>query len=334
MNFLSVSDFSSIEEAQLAKQPTLRLIYTYDHEPHVTAVNSLASLIQNSTQFQIISDGNDEPTASLLSSENSISIVSEALVNTADVLCVVHSDWAYKLVSVIGSGEVSVADLTNKEDKKFLVCMNEICQNPTLTSKIVSVRFEYTPENAVIRDPFLGPQFHLTENTEAFVKHLHSRTDSLHSNPVNISDKMALFSSVNASFVYQSKHKSWLFSKLFYLKNSPSSDDSGVFMPRPCQLRSRSIRSRSADTVSYPQCTCDVNSKRTICSTCHQKQTSRLRTYSCDLSFYPPESILDGTSEHLSLLESKFYDINSRYHQALDGKDRDEDCFTLDGQSV
>ncbi|XP_045165501.2 uncharacterized protein LOC123529295 [Mercenaria mercenaria] len=335
------SDFTSIAEDQIAKRPTLRIIYTYDHASHKSAVNSLESLIKNSTNFIVATNDHVETgtRSSLLSSANSEESLDRKILNSADVICVVHSEWANKLISVIASGEVSAAELAHIEDKVFLAYVNEMIQNPALASKFVSIRYEYTPDSAVIREPFLGPLFNLPTNTEAFIKHLHSRAVSSDSNVVNLNaaDKMALFSSINASFVYQSKHKSWLFKKLFYLRNSPSSDDSGIVMRRTRALRSRSVRSRSAETITYLACTCDKNSRQTVCTTCYQRHASRLRTYSCDLSFYPPESIFDGTSERLSLLQNKFVDINSRYHQTLNLKSNDEeeeDCFTLDGQSV
>ena len=255
----------------------------------------------------------------------------------ADVICIIHSDWAHKLISIIASGEVTASDLANSMDRKFLSCVNEVYQNPAISSRFVSIRFEYTPESSVIREPFLGPQFNLPTNTDAFIKHLQSRTTSTNSNTKNIintDDKMPLFSSINAAFIYQSKHKSWLFTKLFNLRNSPSSDDSGIYLRRPKTARSRSIRSKSAETISHNSCTCEFNTTQTMCNMCYHRQSSRLRTHSCDLSFYPPESVVDGTSERLSLLENKFVDINNRYFLTLDFKGSESDCVTLDGQSV
>ncbi|XP_060578649.1 uncharacterized protein LOC132735684 [Ruditapes philippinarum] len=329
------TDFTSIADDQQTKKPTIHIIQTSDHSSHKTAVESLENLIKTTTNYIVVADDNI-PTGTSLTSANFEESAVEKIPDNVDVVCIIHSEWAQKLLTIIGSGEVIATDLANAMDRKFLMFVNEVCQNPAITSKFVSVRFEYTLDSAVIREPFLGPQFNLPTNTEAFIKHLHSRMNSTNSNAVNINtdDKMALFSAINAAFVYQNKHKSWLFTKLFHLRNSPSSDDSGIYLRRTRTTHSRSIRSRSAETISYHSCTCDINSTQTMCNTCYQRQSSRLRTHSCDLSFFPPESIVDGTSERLSLLENKFEDINRLYIQTLDLKGSEGDCVTLDGQSV
>lgn len=332
------------------KVPCIHIVYAWDHTSHKTAVENFVRLISNCTDYKVslfdislqkrfadslLSVG-DTTTESDSDSGRTIeeSVANNTLADT-DVLCFVHSEWAQKLLTLIGSGDVGVAEVTSREDQSFLYCVNEVCQNTEWSSKIISIRFEYTPESALIKEPFLGPVFNIPENTESLVKHLCSKSEShcFENATVHTEDKIALISTINAAFAYQCKHSHWLFSKLFHLRNAPSSDDSGIVITK--RLRSRSTRSRSADTIPFPMCKCDVSSRRTLCDACYRKRACRQRTHSCDLSFYLPESIGDVASERLSLLESKFLEINTRYRQALHHKVvMEDDSFTLDGQSI
>lgn len=325
------------------KRPILQIIYTNDHVHHKTVVGSLATLLKNSTNFEVKVDC--YPLREITNTSIRSSHTSEMIgfhgrqCHNADVIVLIHSDWAYKLKAVIETGDVSIVDVIDAEDKSFLLCINEIFQKPILTSKLVSVRFEYTQESSIIKQPFLGPQFNLPSNIDALIKHLTSKTNKQLQHPdmldMTPEDKMSMFTSINAVFTHHSKHKTWLFTKLFNLKNS-SSDDSGVDLQRPRYLRTRSIRSRSADTIPLQACTCGetINIQQT-CLLHYRKPCLRQRTYSCDLSFYPPESVTDEVSERYSLLESKLLRVNSRYEKILNNEIDDSDEYiTLDELSV
>lgn len=256
--------------------------------------------------------------------------------NKTDLFCFINSEWAYKLVVSSQSGEVSQSDICNRNDRNFVIFFNDVCHRTEFQSKSVSLKFEYTSESHVIREPFLGPLFNLPTNMDALIKHLHTRL----SIPVNKTNEIppdkliTLVSSVNAAFAYQSKNKLWLSTKLFYLRNAPSSDDSGVVISRRKKSRAKSIRSRSAETVSCQQNKCLFKNNRQ-CATCELKTECRSRANSCNLSFYPPDSEFDDTSLRYSLLETKLVDVNERYAYIVNNKLKtDDECFTLDGQSV
>ncbi|KAL4225795.1 hypothetical protein ACF0H5_013786 [Mactra antiquata] len=326
------------------KTPILHIIYTNDHPYHKNVVCNLATLLKNSTNYDVIvetSSLKELKTNSIGSLDMSDEInYHRKQCHNADVIIIIHSEWACKLKSVIESGDINIVDITDMEDKSFLLCINEIFQNSGLISKLVSIRFEYTHEGSVIREPFLGPQFNLPSNIDALVKHLRSKVSKQQQQQLEsgtminkTEDTISMYTSINGVYAYQNRHKSWLFTKLFNLKNY-SSDDSGIVLPRPKCFRTRSIRSRSADTLPQHSCMCDTNNEQNLCQEHFRKVNILQRTYSCDLSFCPPESITDEISERFSLLETRLWRVNSRYTRIVNNEIEYDEIITVDELST
>lgn len=338
-----------IDDKTQDKLFTIHIVYANDHSAHKDTIEALGVLLRNSLKCNVISGSRCHELISQHSLSSVESLGHDTVANDVDIICMVHSEWANKLMSIWKSGEISNGDISDIDDKLFLLKINEIDDNhDNQGNKILSVQFEYTPESSTIRKPFLGPLFILPSKIDALIKHICNRTDSDLSSKhpeINTEDINTLISDVtikkltadvNSTFAFQSKNKSWLCNKLTNLKNSPSSDDSGVVLLRRSKVHTRSKRSRSMETISCYSCQSTVTTCRTVCIDCHQKQLSKLRTYSCDLSFYPPEhEEHEEMSVRFSLLENKMMDINATYEFIINHKLNIEcDCITIAGESI
>ena len=298
----------------------------------------MADLLKGELGFQItVATSNDSrEEEDSYSSYESIDDVKTPLQD-ADLLFFVNSEWAYKLANVSQTRDIASSDMGNIEDQRFLTMFIEVCLSSELQAKTVSVKFDYISDNHIVRMPFLGPLFNIPMSVEALFKHVQNRLHIPNDcQDETFLDKISdLVSTVNASYIYQSKNKLWLSTKMFYLRNAPSSDDSGVIITRRKKSRTKSIRSRSAETVTCHAQSCKSKTSRAICNTCELRHVSRLRANSCNLSFYPPDSDCDELSLGFSLLETRLVDVNERYAYIINNKLKtEEECLTLDGQSV
>lgn len=318
-------------------QLNVAFIYACDHKAHTSTVVTLADLLRNMIGCRVTMATSESTYETVsVSSADRVQDV-HAQNDDVDLFCFVHSEWAYKLVVVSQSGDASLSNIANKDDCDFLKIFHEISQNSEYQAKSVSLKFEYTPDSYVIREPFLGPLFNIPTNIDALVKHFHRRLDIPIDKPVEISSDslVGLVTAINGTFAYQTSHKLWLSTKLFYLRNAPSSDDSGVVINRRKRSRTKSVRSRSAETVTCHTNGCVSKHSRQVCAMCEFRNGSRVRANSCNLSFYPPDSEYDDTSIGFSLLETKLVDVNDRYAYIVNNKlATDDEYYTLDGHSV
>ncbi|XP_052252124.1 uncharacterized protein LOC127858839 isoform X2 [Dreissena polymorpha] len=321
---------------------TIQILYAYDHAAHNDSIKALTALLKTSLQCRVLLNGMDElawydTSNTSLSSQESYREVdapvtcvtdapaifeTEASVTCetdapatcgTDIFLFVHSDWVDILVKAVQTGEVTPSDVVNQRDHSFLLSFNELCTSPDLRDRTVSLQFMYSSESSVIREPFLGVLFTLPDNTDALINHIRNRLcPNTMTNPVvNPTDKLNLASQINTAFMFQTTHRLWLKTKLFSLKESQSSDDSGVVVSRRRKCRPRSLRSRSADTMTCHECQSAL-SRRHVCEHCDQISGTRLRSNSCTVSFFPPDNVEDA-SVGFSILETRFANVNKRY---------------------
>ena len=229
-----------------------------------------------------------------------------ALTKDTAMVFFVHSDWSYKLVTELQSEGITTWCMQDERDKHFIHQFNQLCVNPDLRDKTISIKFDYSSESSVICEPFLGPLFHMPSNAIALVKHIRSKLGANSVDfPTEICDQQTkpLITAINEVFDYQGQIKQWLDDKLSTVKHSISSDDSGISLTPNKKLHEFSFLSPSAESVY----TCLKND-----TTNDLGCVAEIRRNSCTRSFYPPDTSDDEASVGTSLLENQLHGINSR----------------------
>ncbi|XP_052781880.1 uncharacterized protein LOC128218284 [Mya arenaria] len=293
------------------------VVFATDHPPHCKVIKAFVDSLKSSFKCVIVmSSYEPDQTSSIYQKPNEQDENGDTRYSEFDVAFFIHSEWSYNLVTAVERGEVYREDVTDAPDIEFLRHLNKLCTSPALREKTVSVRFEYSSPSCVIREPFLGPLFNIPSNINAFLKHIHNKLNiSPHAlNGIQQETSVSLLSTINEAFLYQSRKRSWLGTKLIILKHFPPSNESESVLHHR-KLTSRTIRSRSADTIFCSVCKSRLDSQ-SLYRDCEHCSSRRHRRYSCNISFCAPDITDEDTSLRMSLLESKFDRINCRYDAA------------------